>query len=123
MIRTAAVLVLLVGAILFGIEAVRGDIRGQGMKLIAIVSSVAAIFLISQHSIRKKLLSGMLMDDHEGLSFDTRFIDFDTRVNGVARGIVTAPECGAGVSKTSFAGSGGPKENKSFYVGQNGTNL
>ena len=87
MIRTIAVLILLTGAILFGIEAVRGDIRGQGLKFIAIVGSVAAIFIISQHSIRKKLLSGTLMDDNEGISFNSTFNSLV--VNGGVAGSIT----------------------------------
>ena len=93
MIRAVAILILLAGAILFGIEAAQGDIRGQGLKFIAIAGSVAAIFLISQHSIRKKLLSGVLMDDNEGLTFNTKFTKLSTTVDGSTEGVVTTPEC------------------------------
>ena len=109
MIRTVAVLVLLVGAIIFGIEALLDDIRGQGLKLIAIAGSVAAIFIISQHSIRKKLLSGTLMDDNEGLTYNTTFTGLKATVDGNIKGTITAPELSGGKSGNKYDKYGRPK--------------
>lgn len=86
MLAYVAFLVLLVGSLILGYEAIIGDIRGSGLKVVAICISVASVLLLSDNRIRNKVVSGKALDDAEGMTVDAEFSDF--KLNGKIKGVI-----------------------------------
>jgi hypothetical protein len=87
MLASVAFLTLVVGGLIFGYEALVGDIRGTGLKFVAICIGVASILLLSNRRIRGKLASGAALEDNEGMTVDAEFADF--KLNGKIKGVIT----------------------------------
>jgi hypothetical protein len=86
MITYVAFLVLLLGGLIFGYEALAGEIRGTGLKFVAICACVSSVLLLSKLRIRQKLVSGAGIDDNEGMTVDADFSDF--KLNGKIKGVI-----------------------------------
>jgi hypothetical protein len=57
-LQVLAFLILFAGAITIGIEALMGDIQNMALYSVAIVTGVAAIFIVAQPQTWQSLLSG-----------------------------------------------------------------
>lgn len=85
-IQVLAFLILFAGALTFSIEALIGGFNDMGMYTIAILTGVAAIFILAQPHTWRSLLSGAGPFDIEGIKIDAKFDDF--RLNGTVVGTI-----------------------------------
>ena len=79
-IGSVAFLIILTGTLVLGIEALFGEIRGNSVRVVAILSSIAAIALLFETNTLKGMLTGYGPFDSEALTFDTKFED--VHING-----------------------------------------
>jgi hypothetical protein len=86
-LQVLAFLILFAGAITIGIEALMGDIKNMAVYSVAIVTGVAAIFIVAQPQTWQSLLSGAGPFDIEGIKIDAKFDDF--RLNGTVVGTIS----------------------------------
>lgn len=84
MLEFVSLVVLIIGGLVFGVEALRGELRGTGLKFVAICGGVASLLLLFQNAIRQKLISGTA--SQEGMTVDADFTDF--KLNGKIKGII-----------------------------------
>jgi hypothetical protein len=85
-LQVLAFLILFAGALTFSIEALAGGFNDMGVYTIAIVTGIAAIFIIAQPQTWRSLLSGAGPLDIEGIKIDAKFDDF--RINGTVVGTI-----------------------------------
>ena len=77
-----AFIIVIIGGLLFGVEVVRGTMRGNGLMFAGICTGIASLYLLVSPTARKDISSGF--DTLENIDFDLKFQDMT--VNGHVTG-------------------------------------
>jgi hypothetical protein len=89
-LQLIAFLILITAGSTMAIQALSGEIRSTPVYVIGILSGVATAFLLFQPRVREAILSGIGPFQSEALTFDTKFEDMDTKLNGRIRGSINS---------------------------------
>ena len=79
-----AMIIVIVGGLMFAYEVVRGTMRGNGLMFVGICTGIASLYLLVSPAARRELSSGF--DDLENIAFDAKFDDM--KVNGRVSGTI-----------------------------------
>ena len=81
-----AMIIVIVGGLIFAYEVIRGTMRGNGLMFVGICTGVASLYLLLSPAARRELSSGF--DELENITFDAKFSDM--KLNGQVSGTIKA---------------------------------
>ena len=81
-----AMIVVIVGGLMFAYEVIRGTMRGNGLIFVGICTGIASLYLLVSPAARREVSSGF--DELENITFDAKFSDM--KLNGQVSGTIKA---------------------------------
>lgn len=65
-----AMIIVIVGGLMFAYEVIRGTMRGNGLMFVGICTGIASLYLLLSPAARRELSSGF--DELENITFNER---------------------------------------------------
>ena len=81
-----AMIIVIVGGLIFAYEVIRGTMRGNGLIFVGICTGIASLYLLVSPAARREVSSGF--DELENITFDAKFSDM--KLNGQVSGTIKA---------------------------------